>query len=51
MLPDGTVFFFIRDSDGSVIKFYQPSAGLGLSMAESDSQQLFEFSSTSIGRV
>ena len=24
-LPDGTVFFFVRDPDGNVIEFHQPS--------------------------
>ena len=23
-LPDGTVFFFVRDPDGNVIEFYEP---------------------------
>ena len=25
-LPDGTVFFFVRDPDGNVIEFHQPKA-------------------------
>jgi lactoylglutathione lyase len=25
-LPDGTVFFFVRDPDGNVIEFHQPIA-------------------------
>jgi lactoylglutathione lyase len=24
-LPDGTVFFFVRDPDGNVIEFHQPA--------------------------
>ncbi len=26
-LPDGTIFFFIRDPDGNVIEFYLPKSG------------------------
>ena len=26
MLPDGTVFFFVRDPDGNVIEFHKPIA-------------------------
>ena len=26
-LPDGTVFFFVRDPDGNVIELHQPKAG------------------------
>ena len=25
-LPDGAVFFFVRDPDGNVIEFHQPAA-------------------------